>query len=417
MALVMVLVGLVVVVVVVIRFMLAVEEPRLRIVLGGGLLALGYVSLHFSRYILNEGSRGFVGMGPGPGVLAFLTGPFGIACLVTSIVMLAKVWSGPLRKFTPLALVPCLLAMAYNAHETIQAEKADRERAQNWIGRWHIRKAAGCSGAESHRVEAICREIVAGLPSESAASVHTRGQTWGRNHSISDPDECRRNTRNFEYFDDDPEFIAGCVDSVAATRRSQGDFWAQQHHIMADDDCKPTALTSPEAIEGCKSVTQRNRSGEGWWWAHQNVIFTIDDCEHDVPARPDRADFVNGCEDYVRHSRSAQQDKYSGMEWAAHNPINDEAECHGRIKHASPEFEQGCEESLPALRETRKRGRAWARDNRVSSDADCDPGKRGTREHLYFVLGCKDVVRLKRDCAKDPTRLECCVLTGPSMCR
>ncbi|MFL6604556.1 MAG: hypothetical protein ACJ8R9_24925 [Steroidobacteraceae bacterium] len=409
-----VLVAFVVVAVAAIGFIVAAERPSLLIVMAGGLLTLGYLSLYFSWYILNEGSRGYVGVAPGPGVFAFIVGPVGIACLVAAMVMLTKAWSSPVQMFAPLALVPCLLAVAYTASVTPRAEDDDQDRVRKWVDALGIRNPADCSQAQFARDQPICRKIVARLPPESAESIHTRGLNWGRSHRIADRDECSRNNRNFPLFDHDPEFTSGCIETIAKNRHDFGVLLAESQRFVADDDCQggDQASMTPEAVEGCKSVTKDIRIEEGRRWAEKNRMFTAFDCEHEMLERPDRADFVKGCQAYVQ---SASGD--IGAHWAAENPLDDPSECH-KNEHASAEFVRGCEQALQPLLKIRNDGQRWARLNHLSADAECVQSlTAGFKQHLYFVLGCQDTVRVVRACAKDPANPLCCKLAQPPSCR
>jgi len=275
-----------------------------------------------------------------------------------------------------------------------------------------MHRESDCTGAEGHEVEEICRKKLAALPPESPESLRARGRAWG-NARTGEPD-CTRNFRNYDHYDSDPNFIAGCMDALTASRRQRGDFWAQEHRIVAEDDCKPTdqALTTPEEVEACKAAAPRNRVNEGWYWALKNAVVTVDDCERSMPARPERADFVSGCQKFVQEPGHEKLDAERGKQWAGANPLQSEAECHGRIKNAPPEFEQGCEESLRRIRE---KGKDWARIHKVSAAEDCKY-QSGYERHPVFVLACLEMIRLLRECAHNPSKPQCCAATAPPSC-
>lgn len=280
------------------------------------------------------------------------------------------------------------------------------------IVRRSMHRESDCTGAEGHEVEEICRKKLAALPPESPESLRARGRAWG-NARTGEPD-CTRNFRNYDHYDSDPNFIAGCMDALTASRRQRGDFWAQEHRIVAEDDCKPTdqALTTPEEVEACKAAAPRNRVNEGWYWALKNAVVTVDDCERSMPARPERADFVSGCQKFVQEPGHEKLDAERGKQWAGANPLQSEAECHGRIKNAPPEFEQGCEESLRRIRE---KGKDWARIHKVSAAEDCKY-QSGYERHPVFVLACLEMIRLLRECAHNPSKPQCCAATAPPSC-
>jgi hypothetical protein len=58
-------------------------------------------------------AKGFEGMGAGPQALAFITAPVGIAALFIALILVGRAWGSPARRFTPLALLPFILAIAY----------------------------------------------------------------------------------------------------------------------------------------------------------------------------------------------------------------------------------------------------------------------------------------------------------------
>jgi hypothetical protein len=105
-----------VVVMIVLAFLAFVaRSPWLLIGFGGIFLALAYLALVFSWDVWHVSSKGFEGIGPGPQVLAFITAPVGIGALFISFILLGRAWGSPARRFTPLALLPCFLAVAYYA--------------------------------------------------------------------------------------------------------------------------------------------------------------------------------------------------------------------------------------------------------------------------------------------------------------
>jgi len=109
--------GFVAVLIVSVLLALVAQSPWVLIAFGGGLLALAYLALAFSWDLWHTSTRGYEGMGPGPQALVFITAPLGMAALFISFILLGRAWGSPARRFTPLALLPCFLAVAcYAAH-------------------------------------------------------------------------------------------------------------------------------------------------------------------------------------------------------------------------------------------------------------------------------------------------------------
>jgi hypothetical protein len=105
--------GFVVVLIALVLLALVAQSPWVLIPFGGGFLALAYLALAFSWDAWHTSAKGFEGMGAGPQVMVFITAPVGMAALFISLILLGRAWGSPARWFTPLALLPCVLAVAY----------------------------------------------------------------------------------------------------------------------------------------------------------------------------------------------------------------------------------------------------------------------------------------------------------------
>jgi hypothetical protein len=367
-------------------FRLLMERPWQLIAFAAAFLAAAYLLFTFSWDLWHIT---FSGIGLGPQVLVFATGPASLVCLVISLFLIGKALRTPAARFTPVALLPCLIAIAHHEYGELEIARKDARDASAYIRARQVRREGECIGAGSRNAIAMCRAIVAKSKAENDAALRAQGNSYAARVILTDPRQCSLNSTGL---DSDPDFVAGCVEAVVANRRNQGVEWALKQHFITDEDCKPTdqALPTPESVDGCKAETLRARKGAAESWAVRNAVFTVEECEA-MPDREDRADFVNACQEFLRHYRQTGSDASFGRQWASVNAISDPEACHSVNRHFTPAFVKGCEDFL---RQMRERGQGWARANDVATEAECKTKAPRFEEHAAFMAGCMDVARM-----------------------
>jgi hypothetical protein len=227
-----------------------------------------------------------------------------------------------------------------------------RVRGERWAYEHQLEHEDGCKpGAQGP-------EDQPGFLEGCAQAVHSRLRTMGENWAASQPifniADCRLGSPGAK---DNPDFMSGCQYHVSHASSSSllwgGINFARDRHIRYVAQCSTSVPNAPpEFVKACEKEVRLPRQEEGKKWAQLKHIATEDDCnqpEWQAREPEAKADLIQACRDEVIEQRVVE-----GRGWAWNNGTSVE-DCRsdmGGVKH-NPQFVEGCEE---IIRHRLKRG-------------------------------------------------------------
>jgi hypothetical protein len=217
-------------------------------------------------------------------------------------------------------------------------------RGRNWAWNHHAETDRTC---QSSNDDFDPRPAFAAGCKAAVADLHrVRGERWAYEHQLEQEDGCKPGAQGTE---DQPGFLEGCAQAVHSRLRTMGENWAASQPIFNIADCRPGspgAKDNPDFMSGC----QYHVSHAGF--SSLKRIANEDDCnqpEWQAREPEAKADLIQACRDEVIEQRVVE-----GRLWAWKNGTSVE-DCRsdmGGVKH-NPQFVEGCEE---IIRHRLKRG-------------------------------------------------------------
>ena len=220
-----------------------------------------------------------------------------------------------------------------------------RVRGERWAYEHQLEHEDGCKpGAQGP-------EDQPGFLEGCAQAVHSRLRTMGENWAASQPifniADCRPESAGAK---DNPDFISGCQSHVSHASFSSlswgGINFARDRHIRYVGQCSTSVPNAPpEFVKACEQEVRLPRQEEGKKWAQLKQITNEDDCnqpEWQAREPEAKADLIQACRDEVIEQRVV-----AGRLWAWKNGASVE-DCRsdmGGVKH-NPQFVEGCEEII-----------------------------------------------------------------------
>ncbi len=220
-----------------------------------------------------------------------------------------------------------------------------RVRGERWAYEHQLEHEDGCKpGAQGP-------EDQPGFLEGCAQAVHSRLRTMGENWAASQPifniADCGPASSGAK---DNPDFMSGCQYHVSHASFSSlswdGINFARDRHIRYVAQCSASVANAPpEFVKACEKEVRLPRQEEGKKWTQLKQITNEDDCnrpEWQAREPEAKADLVQACRDEVIEQRVVE-----GRRWAWKNGTSVE-DCRsdmGGVKH-NPQFVEGCEEII-----------------------------------------------------------------------